>query len=247
MMIVKSSYYVLRRMLRNYIGMGILLVTPIALITVLGMIAGDGATHISPQQTMVRAEIAIMMIFNFQVFGGFVMMECMRDDFIGGRKWRIRSLPYHAHLLALSTLLGSVLFNVLQGFVIVIYTHIIFGIQWGNLALVTLALASVSTLSQLIFLNILLGVKKYKTAETLGTSFGLLMLILSEAWFELPQGILFEFLSTYGNLISLGRNILVATMTGENVARAFISFGVLIGASVVMLMLAKVLGRRTLR
>ncbi|WP_096199903.1 ABC transporter permease [Bacillus sp. FJAT-45350] len=243
-MILRSSYFILRRMLRNYIGMAILLVTPIALITVLGLIA-DGAVS-EPLGIPMKDEVAVTMVFAFLMFGGFYTMEYIKGDLMSTMKWRMYSLPYQAHTHAYSILISSALFNVLQSFVIVIYTHFVYDVHWGNFGFVLLTLMVVSTLIQLVFINFVLGVKNYKTAERLGTGFGLACLMVAEVWFPLPDSAFFRFISTYSNPFSLGQNMIFGTITGENIDKAIISFVILIGLSIVLAMSAAYFGRRKL-
>ncbi|WP_339148500.1 MULTISPECIES: ABC transporter permease [unclassified Sutcliffiella] len=243
-MIVRSSYFILRRMLRNYIGMVILLVTPIALITVLGMIADDAVNE--SLGIPIQDEIAVTMVFAFLMFGGFYTMEYIRGDLMTSMKWRMYSLPYQAHKHAYSILISSSLFNVLQSFIIVVYTFFVYDVHWGNLAFVLLTLLTVSILIQFLFTNLVLGVNNYKTAERLGTGFGLVCLMLAEVWFPLPEGRLFHLLSTYSNPFSLGKNMIFANMTGENIDKALISFLILITSSILLAISAAYFGRRKL-
>ncbi|KHF39357.1 ABC transporter permease [Halalkalibacter okhensis] len=243
-MILKSSYFMLRRMFRNYVGMAILMLTPIALITVLGLIADNAVNEESG--ILMKDEVAVTMMFAFLMFGGFYTMEYIKGDLMSSMKWRMYSLPFHAHTHAYSIILTSALFNVFQSFVIVIYTLIFYNVQWGNLGFVLLALIAVSVVIQLVYVNFVLAMKNYKTAERLGTGFGIACLMLAEVWFPLPNSAPFWFVSTYGNPVSLGQNMIYAIMTGENIEKAIISFVILIALSIALACLAAYYGRRKL-
>ncbi len=243
-MIVRSSYFMFRRLLRNYLGMAILLLLPIALITVLGFVADDAVSD--TLGIPIKDEVAITMVFSFLMFGGFFTMEYVKEDLMSSMKWRMYSLPYQAHQHTFSILISCTLFNVLQSFVIVIYTLFVYDVSWGNLGFVLLTIFTVSTVVQLVFVNFVLGVKNYKTAERLGTGFGLVSIMLSEVWFPLPKGAVFHFFSTYSNPFSLGRNMIFASITGEHIDKAIISFIVLIGLSIALALSAAYFGRRKL-
>ncbi len=161
-------------------------------------------------------------------------------------KWRIYSLPYEIHKHAYSILISCSLFNVLQSYIIVIYTLFVYDVYWGNLGIALLILVVVSTVIQLVFINFVLVVKNYKTAERLGTGFGLACLMLAEVWFPLPKGAFFQFLSTYSNPFSLGQNMIFATITGENIDKAIISLVILIATTFVLAISAVYFGRRKL-
>ncbi|MBD8069374.1 ABC transporter permease [Bacillus sp. PS06] len=243
-MILRSSYFMFRRMLRSYVGMAILVLTPLALITVLGFIV-DGAMSESQGIPMID-EVVVIMTLTFLMYGGFYTMEYVQGDLMTSMKWRMYSLPYEAHKHAYAILISSTLFNVLQSFVIVIYTIFVYDVHWGNMGLVLLILLVVSIVIQLIYINFVLGVKTYKTAERLGTGFGLLCLALGEVWFPLPEGTFFQFIASYSNPFSLGKNMIFATMTGEHIDKAFISLGILIAWAVGLSILAVYFGRRKL-
>ncbi len=234
----------LRRMFRNYIGMAVLLLLPISLITVLGFIA-DGAVS-EPLGIPMKDEVAATMMLAFLLFGGFLTMEYVKEDVMSSMKWRMYSLPYHSHKHAYSILITSALFNMLQSFLIVIYTLFVYDVNWGNLAFILLTLLMVSTVVQFIFINFVLAVKNYKTAERLGTGFGLACLMVSEVWFPLPEGAFYQLLSTYSNPFALGRNMIYATMTGGNIDKAIISFIILLAAAIVLAISGAYFGRRKL-
>lgn len=233
----------LRRMLRGYLAMIILLVTPLALITVLGMIAGNAVDQLG---VPIMNGIAMTMILGFQLYGGFYTMEYIRDDLISPRKWRMYSLPYQAHQHAFSILLACSLFSALQGIVMVFFTQWVYGVDWGNIGLVLLIVFALSILSQLVFLALVLGIKNYKSAERLGTAYGLVSMALAGVWFPMPNSGILGFLSTYGNPLSLGQNAVYALMVGENMDKVIINLGILFAASILMSMVAAAIGRRKL-
>lgn len=243
-MIIRSSYFMFRRLFRNYIGMAILLLLPIALITVLGLIADDAVSD--TLGIPMKDQVAVTMMLSFLLFGGFFTMEYVRDDLLSSMKWRMYSLPCPTHKHAYSILISCTLFNVLQSFLIVLYTLFVYDVNWGNLGFVLVILIVVSTVCQFIFINFVLGVNNYKTAERLGTGFGLACLMVSEVWFPLPEGAFFQLLSTYSNPFALGQNLIFTTITGEYIDKAIISFIILLVAAVFLAILGAYFGRRRL-
>lgn len=244
MILLRSSYFMFRRMLRNYVGFAILLLTPIALITLLGFLADDAVNE--QLGIFVKAEVAFTIIFAFQLFGGFYTMEYIKEDLLSSSRWRMYSLPIEIQRHAVSILLTSTIFNILQGYVIILYTQLMYSINWGNHFFILITLAAVALFSQLLFMNLVLGVKEYKTADRLGTTYGIAVLVVAGVWFPLPDYPVFNFLATYGNPLSLGENMAYANMAGENLDKGFISIGILLVSSVILFITSSYLGRRRL-
>lgn len=242
-MVFRLSYYMLRRMLRGYLALIILMLTPLALITVLGLIAGNA---VNPSGIPIMDTIAITMILAFQLYGGFYTMDFIKVDFFSQRKWKMRSLPYPPNIFALSVFFSCTLFSALQGFVMVIFTQYVYGVYWGSWGLILLMLMAISLFTQLIYLIIILLVKNYKVAEGLGTCYALVSMGLSGVWFPMPRVQPFIFLTSYGNPLSLGQNIVYAIIKGEGLDKAFISMAILLSSSVVLSVVAAYLGRRKL-
>ncbi len=243
-MVLKSSYYMIRRMLRGYLGLAILVVLPIVVISVIGLVARD---HFDETLGLPGMDvIALINILAFQLFGGNYTLEFLREDLFSAKKWRMYSLPYPVHLHAISILISSALFSALQGFVIVLFTHWVYNVNWGNLWLVLGLLLLFSTFTQMVYLLIALGIKSEKLGERLGEIYGLGSIALAGVWFSMPDIGIFNFLTMYGNPLSLARNVMLHVMTGRFQYEAILSLGILVVASVVMLAASAFLGRRRL-
>jgi len=233
----------IKRMLRGYLGLLILMGTPLALITVLGMVAGNGVDQFGIP--MIDG-ISLTMILAFQLYGGFNTMEYIREDLTSSKKWRMYSLPYGVHKHALSIIFSAILFSALQGLAMILYTQWVYGVNWGNIVVVILVLLLMSTLTQLIFFNFVILMKNYKNADRLGTAYGIVSIALAGVWFPMPKAGIFNFLSVYGNPLSLGRNVIYAFISGDGIDVAIISIGILFGASVITGIISMFNGRRKL-
>ncbi|MFB5664123.1 ABC transporter permease [Alteribacillus sp. HJP-4] len=243
-MIFRSSYFIVRRMLRDYVGMTILILTPIALISVLALLAGGVISE--SRGIPIRDEISVTMVFAFLMFSGFYTMEYVKGDLMSSMRWRMYSLPMEVYQHAYSILISSTLFSVLQSFTVVIFTIFVFGVYWGNLGIVLLILFVVSTVIQFLYITFVLWVNNYKTAERLGIGFGMACLLLSEVWFSFPENKAFQLLSSYSNPFALGQNMIFAAITGENIETALISLGLLIVSFIILALTAVYFGRRKL-
>lgn len=242
-MILRSSYFMIRRMLRGYLAHVILIVLPLAIISILSLVAGNAVDKNTGIPFM--DQIAIVQVFAFQFFGGFYTLEFIRSDLIESTKWRIYSLPYSAHEHAFSIIISTSIFNMLQGLVMVMFTHIVHNVNWGNIGIVMLTLLALSILTQLVFLNLVLGLKNYKTAERAGTAFGLISITLGGVWFSMPDIGILNFIATYINPFSLGEMATYYVIMG-NMGDACLNIGILIIEVVIMAALAIYIGRRKL-
>lgn len=242
-MILRSSYFMFKRMLRGYLAHVILIVLPLVLITILGLVAGDAVD--SDTGIPFMDLISITQVLAFQFFGGFYTMEFIRSDLIEPTKWRLYSLPYSAHEHAFSIIISTSIFNMLQGLVMVIFTHLVYDVNWGDMGIVMLTLLVLSILTQLVFLNCALGIKNYKTAERAGTAFGLISITLGGVWFTIPDVGILGFITSYVNPFSLGEGTTHAVILG-NMGDALLNIGILLIEAVIMASLAIYIGRRKL-
>jgi ABC-2 type transport system permease protein len=243
-MIIRSSYFILRRMLRGYLGLLLLLVLPFVLISVLGLVTGD-AVH-EPTGVPMMDYIAIIMILSFQLFGGAYALEFVNGDLFAARRWRMLSLPYSPYVHAFAIVLASTLFTTLQGLLLVLFTQWVHGVHWGNVGYAALVLLPISLLSQLVGIAGLFATRSSNLAERLTEVYGFGSMILAEVWFSLPDIGLWNVIKTYGNPISLGRNAILALATGQHVQRGVLSVSILLAATILLGLLTVYFGRRKL-
>jgi ABC-2 type transport system permease protein len=243
-MFFKTIGFTLLRMLRNYIGIILLLVVPLALISVLSLVAAYSG--VEEQGISAMEWISVSFVLSFQLFGGAYVMEILKEDLFSPRKWRIYSLPTQIHSYAGSIFAASTLFSALQGLVIVLFTKWIYGVNWGNLAFVLLVILSISILSQLVCLILLLSVRKYKVAERLSEVYGIGSMVFAGMMITLPDTAFFNFMAEYGNPISLGRKAIFSMISGADPFVFALPIVILLSASSVLAVVAILLGRRRL-
>ncbi len=243
-MLFKSSIFMFRRMLRGYLALILLIVIPMVLIAVLGLLVGDAVD--TKLGIPIIDEIAVTMIIIFQLYGGLYTMEFIRKDLLSSTKWRMYSLPYGVHHHAYSIILSCTIFSALQGLVMVYFTKWIYHVNWGNIGLVILVLFVISILTQLVYLNLAITVKSRKVTDILATAYCLISIGLAGVWFPMPDIGILNFLSNYGNPLSLGRSAIIASRIGGHWELVFLDVGILVAASVVMGIVAKFMGRKKL-
>jgi len=241
-MIFRTARFVLKRVLRDIVGVGILFVTPLVLITILGLIS-DNAFDETLGMPMVDS-VALSMIIAFQLFAGFYTLDLMKQDLIEARKWRLKSLPVSLNRYMNSIILVTTIYGGLQSYLISHYTRIVYGVNWGSQVRLIVGILIISFVIQLIYLNIALFLKRYKTMERTGTAVGLFSLFLGGVWFELPDNSFLHFMGTYGNPYSLAQNILLDIMKSQVTVEGMVSMGIYILFGGGLLLLSEFKGRR---
>ncbi|MFD1412821.1 ABC transporter permease [Oceanobacillus jeddahense] len=242
-MLLRSIYYSLRRMLRGYVGYVILILLPLGIITVNGFAAGDGVVDEYGRTGMEMISVGI--IIAFQLVGGFSTMETIKGDLFSEKRWRMLSLPYPMYIHAISILISSVLFSVLNGSIMVLFTYWVFDVNWGNMGWVILVLMLVALVSQLVFLVAVTVIKKYKVAEFIGYAYLFLFMILSGYLFiPIPDIALIDWINQYINPLTLGETAIIYQMLGQEMSEVYLSTGMLFIISVVLIVFMVLFGRR---
>lgn len=164
-MIIRNSLYIFKRIYKEIVTLGILFITPLVLITILAMIS-DGA--IDDIMGIPRVDsVALTMILGFQLFAGFYTLELMNQDLIKVRKWKLMSLPIKINRYMYSIIIVTTLYGGLQSYALTHYTRIVYNVSWGNQLRLVLGIILMSLVMQLIYLNIALFFKTYKSMERL--------------------------------------------------------------------------------
>ncbi|WP_066189869.1 ABC transporter permease [Gracilibacillus timonensis] len=242
-MLLRSVYFALRRMLRGYISYAMLILLPLAIITVNGFAIGDGFVDEHGRSGM--EIVAGPIIIGFQLVGGFYTMETVKFDLFSEHKWRLLSLPYPTYIHTFSIVISSVLFNILNGTIMVLFTHWVYGVNWGNMAWVILVLIFVSIVSQLVFLLSVMVIKKYKVAELLGYTYVFLFIFLAGYLFiPVPDIAFLDWINRFINPLTLGETVVIHNMIGTEMKEAYLSMGMLLMLSAILVVLIMLFGRR---
>jgi ABC-2 type transport system permease protein len=232
------------RMSRGWLALFLLVVLPLILITIFGPIAAQMTGPETPLSGM--TVVAVTYILAFQLFGGAYTMSYIKEDLFAKRKWRMYALPLRIDLYSHALIIACTFFSVLQGLVLVLFTATVYGVRWGNPLWVVGVLLATALLSQLVCLVCVLSVKNFSLAERLSEVYGFGSLILAGGMFDLPDMPVFRFLSTYGNPISLGRNVIFGHLTGAQPGRLWLSLSIVLLASVLLYPVTVILGKRRL-
>ncbi|TDQ40889.1 ABC transporter [Aureibacillus halotolerans] len=231
-----------KRMLRDYIGVSLLVVLPIGLISLIGLVAGYMAI---PEGIPVMDWLSISFVLSFQLFGGAYTMSYLKEDMFSPRRWRIMSLPLRIDLYSFIIVTASTCYSMVQGLSIVLFTHLVYGVHWGNILWLLVVLFLISLLSQIVCLICLLTVKSFKLAERLSEVYGIGSMVFAGLIFGLPNNGFFTFMNTYGNPVSVARHAILEMLDGV-ASQAALFAVLLLAASLLLFPVTAWLGKRRL-
>lgn len=193
------------------------------------------------------AFFAIGMVVMFQLFGGRLSMEATRELLLSEKKWRIYSAPCAPAIQAAGILVASTIVSLLQGSLLVIFTWAALGVHWGSPIVVFVVLLGTSLVSQLVHVVILLLVRSYGAAVTLGWAFAWGSAALGGLIFPVPQDRPFwHFMASYGTPYSLAQTALATSAGGGARSEAAVYIGLLFALSAFLTCVLVLLGRRKL-
>lgn len=240
MRVLSTLKYTALRMLRNYIVLLLLLVIPIILITIFSAILSGQVTESGIPYSY---QNALTMVLTFQLFSGSLVMYLIHSDFFSAHRLRIRVLPFHQTMYAFSIGMCGVIYSILLGIVLMLYTQFVIGMTWLNWQWILLMITLIATLSCIVSLIFTFAVKNYKLAERLNDVYGIGFVVLAGLFFPLPKIALFDFFGSYGNPLTLSL-MSIQAMHDSNVSAAWGYAGIMLAAIALLFMLMLALGRR---
>lgn len=244
-MMIKSTYFALRRLFREPIGPLVLMGIPVFLLFVFGSV---DVSRMTGGESLDIEVTSISFVLAFQMFGGSYLLTLLKEDFFGERKWRIYALPISRAHYAIGLLIASTLFSFVQGLILMGFSMIVYDVTWGQPFISIGVIFLVCFLSQIVSLLIVISTKSYFVAERVHEVYGFGFMILSGLFIGLPQWEGFEMINTYLNPIELSQNIILSTgdFSAEPKLSALSSFAILLAAIILSSLVAAKLGRRRL-
>lgn len=243
MRVLSTVKFTLLRMLRNYITLLVLLVVPIVLLTVFYFILDDAA---GVDGISLMDHQAVGLVLTFQLFGGAIVMQYISTDFFTAFKKQLYMLPFNKTMYGFSILTGGTLFSVLLGIILMIYTHFLFDVSWGNWFWAIYVIILMAVLSSIVCLICTFSVKKFNVAERLSEVYGVGFVLLSGFLFPMPDNAFFDFMGSYGNPLTLSL-MSINEMKRSDAGEALFTSGILLGSIVVLFIVMIILGRRKIR
>lgn len=240
MRVLSTMRFTLTRMRRNYIVLLLLLVVPIVLLTVFHFILGEA---IGDEGRTLMLENAVMMVLMFQLFAGAIVMDYIHSDFFTSFRKRLYMAPFNKTLYAFSILMGGTSFSVLLGIILMIFSHFVLDVSWGNWIWAVYMIILMAVLSSIICLIFVLSVSKISIAERLSEVYGVGFVLLAGLFFPMPDNAFFDFMSSYGNPLTISV-MSVEAMNESDVSEAWFTANILHIAIVILFIIMMILGRK---
>lgn len=240
MRVLSTIRFTVNRMRRNYIVLLLLLVVPIVLLTVFHFILGEAMGESG--QTFMQDQ-SVMMVLLFQLFAGVIVMDYIHSDFFTPFRKRLFMAPFNKTLYAFSILMGGTLFSVLLGIILMIFTHFVLDVSWVNWIWSIYIIILMAVLSSIICLIFVLSVKKISIAERLSEVYGVGFVLLAGLFFPMPDNAFFDFMSSYGNPLTLSV-MSIEAMNESDFSEAWFTANILHIAIVVLFIVMMILGRK---
>jgi ABC-2 type transport system permease protein len=237
------------RMIRDPVGMIILLGMPLVIIPILGAIFSNVPASSSYLKGApdIMTVVATGMILMFQLFGGRYSMDAATHSLLSVRKWRIAAAPCAPGIHALGIVVASTLVSMAQGFLLVLFTRLVLNVRWGNVGIVILVMLGTALLSQLVNLALLLLTRNVGVAATLGWVFAWGSAALGGLIFPLPADRPFwRFMVTWGTPYSLAQTAVIGSTGGGARSEVAVCVGALFAVSALFAVVVALLGRRRL-
>ena len=245
--LVFKSY--LKRMTRDIFGLFIFTILPLIIIFILSSVYKYNSPQVQYVNgyNMTTTFLSVGMMLMFQLNSGLYIINYLNYDLEQSMKWRLKVAPYPKYGFAFSCLMASLIFNYIQGVIIVLFTSIFMNAYWSNIFVTLFVLLLISLISQLINIVLFFIVKKIGVAETLSWFIAWIMAVLGGLMFELPKNDFFSFMQKYGTPFSLGKTAIAASGFVENSSiDVLISLGALILIVILLIYLVIVMGKRKL-
>jgi len=161
------------RTLKDKLGLLTQIVTPFIIISIFTMIN---------EQWSIRSGFSVMFngynfgatattipnLFFFQLFGGMWILNYLYEDLKEVRRFRLFATPNDRKIFPIAAMLGSWLVSILQGFIIIVGTSILFDVYWGNKFFLLMALLAISLFSQFLFVLIFALTNSLTVANGIG-------------------------------------------------------------------------------
>ncbi|WP_010273218.1 ABC transporter permease [Paenibacillus senegalensis] len=239
----RMIYFSILRMLRGYSAIILLFVVPLAIITLLSLIVGN---EYSVEGLSSRQYIAMTMVIVFQLFSGNYAMFYIHADLVKLRRWKIQSLPVSLFKYSAAILFASTFFSTLQGLLLVLYTRLLFGVEWGNYAWLLLIIVTLSLLSQFVHLTMVFSTSTISMAERFTEIYGIGFILLAGIIFPMPVWPVIEWINGFLNPITLAQSALMGPVAQIDYGNPYASLLLLIVQLLLFAVLSAVLGRRRL-
>ncbi len=246
---VLATWYTVLRMFRDA-GTFIMIGVPVALIPIItaafSFIPADAPYLLgAPNPTVFFAGGILIM---FQLFGGGYTMTYVKRALLTPMSMRLRVTPGGVGAILVGTVAAAIVVSLCQGMAVVLFTRVALDVRWASIPMLGAVLIGVSLVSQLVYLLLLLVLRKQGPAGALGWVYGYGSCVLGGLIFPLPvERPMFRFLVTYGGPYSLAQTALREVRPGGYASMAMLATGTLFGLAAALGLAVWLVSRREFR
>ena len=122
------------------------------------------------------AGIAIPLVLGFQFFGADLTTDWLHSDLKSSTRSRLLVSPIDQRVFFISVVAAGLTTNVLYGSVVVAFTALIFGVDWGNYGLILAIMLCLTLITQLVGVIIFYFTKDKKSGNRMAYLFGEIMI-----------------------------------------------------------------------
>lgn len=231
-------------------GTLIMIGVPVALIPIItaafSFIPADAPYLLgAPNPTVFFAGGILIM---FQLFGGAYTLTYVKRALLTPMSMRLRVAPGGVGAILVGTVVAAIVVSLCQGTAVVLFTRLALGVRWAGIPILGAVLIGVSLVSQLVYLLLLLVLRKQGPAGALGWVYAYGSCVLGGLIFPLPvERPVFRFLVTYGGPYSLAQTALREIRPGGSASTAVVATGALFGLAAVVALVVWLVSRRRFR
>lgn len=242
-----NFFHYLKRLSRDYFGLTIFTVLPVGLVFILSSVVNknpEGDVYVNGYN-MVTTFLATGMMIMFQLNSGLYILNCLNNDLAKAMKWRLKASPAPLNIMILAGTTACLVFSILQGVLIIIFTKLFMAAYWGNIWITLLVLILTSLISQFINIILFLLIRNLSIAEYLSWFISWSMATLGGLMFPLPENKFFNVTKQYATPYALAQNIIKESgFLGSSSEKLVIYLILLILVTIVLAFIVILLGRR---
>lgn len=254
---LKNYFY---RSVKSPVNLAVYLVLPAIIIALNIMIMNnnmEGDLHIVNGNNLMASGIVIQILVMFQMFGTSLVYDLLYQDFRSDMRWRLLAAPKSLNSYLRANLISAFILNMVIGTVLVTVGHFAFSAYLFNIPMLIATMAVTSAFTMAVGTIIFLVTEKKSAAE------GLAHAMVWPQFIPLMMGLanegIMETIFTRATPAALAMNAIYfsaspietrvaipmigSAITDVDMTRAFTDLGILAGVTVVVWIVAAIIGK----
>lgn len=189
---------------------------------------------------------SVTMALMTLIFTGYLAMGKLQIDFLTEMKSRLSCTPKSIGLILTGELLGTTLMGFMQTTILVLFTHFVYGANWGNNPIVVFGTLFIMTFfGQMLATSLTLGMKNANAPQGIIGAAAMGFSFLSGGFYVSPlSGNIGKFFLTYGTPISLAQTAIFGSIYGGSSQIIYLCMGILTVLSLLLLALTITFAKR---